>query len=80
MSLIVSVQVTESSTHIVQIHDLVITNVGLVHPSDNNGNTPYVATVDGETQADYIYHNRDDGALALIELVLANHRKAKFYE
>lgn len=79
MSLVVNLQVTESSYELRQIHNIVITNVSLVEPM-NGKLTPYTAAVDGQMQPNHIYHNRDDGALHLLELVLANHRKAKFYD
>jgi hypothetical protein len=79
MSLIVNLQVTETSNHLKQIHNIVITNVSFVEPM-RNGQTPYTAAVDGEMQPDFIFHDRDDGALHLLGIVLARHRNRLFYE
>jgi len=65
MSLIVNVQITKTSSHLEQIHNIVITNVSLTEPKVWN-DTPYAVTIDGETLDGFVYHDRDHGALALI--------------
>ena len=74
MSLVVTVQVTKTTSHLEQIHSVFITNVSLVEPMAN-GDTPYTVTIDGKMLPNFVYHNRDDGALALVSDALEEWRK-----
>ena len=69
MSLIVTIQVTQATNHLEQIHNIFITNQSLVEPRVH-GDTPYTVTIDGETLPDFVYHNREAGALNLISSAL----------
>ena len=69
MSLVIDLQVTKSNYHLEQIHNIVITNVSLVKEMKGN-QTPYTAALDGVMLPEILYHNRDDGALVLLRLVL----------
>jgi hypothetical protein len=74
MSLIVNIQVTKTPSHLEQIHNIVITNVGLVEPMVH-GDTPYTVTIDGEMLDNIVYHNREDGALNLVSNALEEWRR-----
>jgi hypothetical protein len=79
MSLVVTIQVTKSTDHLEQIHNVIITNVGLVEPMRGT-ETPYTATLDGRMHPEIVFHDRDKGALALLETVLGQFRKLSWYD
>ncbi len=71
MSLIVNLQVTDTPSRLVQIHNLIITNMGGGESADSGwSDTPYKAALDGVELGHLVYHDRDEGALALLALVL----------
>jgi hypothetical protein len=74
MSLIVTVQVTRTTSHLEQIHNIVITNLSLVEPKVE-GDTPYAVTIDGKMLDNFVYHDPNNGALALISDALEDWRR-----
>lgn len=66
MSLYITVQVTKTPTHLEQIHQLTITNLGI---TESDGRVRYRATLDGEIRAE-VLHNPGDGALVLMHKAL----------
>lgn len=62
----VTLRVTTSPTHLVQIHQIGIVNTTLV---DTSGFTTYDVWLDGEKK-DSVVHHRENGALELTRIVL----------
>lgn len=65
MSLYVTVQVTKTTTHLEQIHQLTITNTGASRVLDGSLRSSYQVTLDGD-RVGHVWHTPGDGALVLI--------------